>query len=108
MTLHSTGASGVDCGDEVEARWAAPVCHPGHCPSQGLHIHEAYPAKSTVMELEPHGRDALPVHGRQSEISVVLGDQLSLAPTITPWQDTLPAVHSSFRQGQSMMCSREG
>jgi len=84
-------------GDEAEARWAAPVRHPGHCSSQGPHVHEVHPAENMVMELEPHGRDALPVHGKQREILVVLGNQLSLAPTITPWQDTLQQLHLSFR-----------
>lgn len=90
-------------GDEVESRWAAPMRRPGHRPFQGPHIHGAHLAKSTVMELDPHGRDALLVHGRQREV-VVLENQLSLAPSVTPWQDTLPAVHPSFRQGQSVMC----
>lgn len=84
-------------GDAVEARWAAPLHPPGRCPSQGPHVHEAYPAKSTVMELEPCGRDALPVHRRQREILVVLRNRLSLAPSVILWQDTLSAVHSSFR-----------
>lgn len=84
-------------GDEVEARWADPVHHPGHCSSPGLRIHEAHPAKNARMELERHGRYTLPVHGRKREILVVMGNQLSLAPSVTPWQDTLPAVHLSFR-----------
>lgn len=55
-----------------------------------------------------HGRDSLLVHGRQGEILVVLGNQLSLVPSVTPWQDTLLTVLSSFRQGQSVTCPREG
>lgn len=59
-----------------------------------------------------HGRDSLLgvrfTHGRQGEILVVLGNQLSLVPSVTPWQDTLLTVLSSFRQGQSVTCPREG
>lgn len=55
-----------------------------------------------------HGRGSVPAHGRQGEILVVLGNQLSLVPSVIPWQDTLPAVLSSFRQGQSVTYPREG
>lgn len=38
-------------GNEVEARWDAPVCHPERSP--GPQIHEAHAARSTVMDYEP-------------------------------------------------------
>lgn len=86
--------------DEVEAIRAAPVHHPGHCPSQGLHIHEVHPAKSTVMELDPHGRVALLLHGRQW----CWGMSCSWLPVLSVARYT----SSSFRQGQSLTCSRGG
>lgn len=60
-------------GDELEARWAAPVHQPGLRPSQGLHSCEASPAHSTVMEPEPNEFPALGSKGSYSG-----GNQLSL------------------------------
>lgn len=86
-------------GGEAEATWAAPAHRPGHCSSQGPHTREAHPAKN-VVEMHWSSWEAKGDFGG-------VGSQLSLAPSATQWQDTLPAVHSSFRQGQSVMCSRE-
>lgn len=60
-------------GDELEARWAAPVHQPGLRPSQGLHSCEASPAQSTVMEPEPNEFPALGSKGSYGG-----GNQLSL------------------------------
>lgn len=91
----------------LEMRWDAPVHHPEHCPAQDCRSMRLTQPGAQSWSVS-HGRNSLPAHGRQGEILLVLGNQLSLAPSVIPWQDTLPAVLSSFRQGQSMTCPREG
>lgn len=80
-------------GNEAETRWDAPVCHPEHCPSPGLQVHEAHPAWSTVM-VEIHSQ----LMGGKGRFWKCWGISCPWFPML-PHGETLPAVLLSFGQG---------
>lgn len=80
-------------GNEVEARWDAPVCHPEHCTSAGPQIHEAHPARSTVMVCEPWERftPGSEIHSWEAR-----GDFGSIGESVVPGSQCYPmARHTS-------------
>lgn len=68
-------------GNEAEARWDGCSC----VSSWALSFPRTTDPWGSPSLEHSHSRDSLPAHGRQGEILVLLGNQLSLVPSVTPW-----------------------